>query len=52
MIGGGVVHDQVGDHPHPPLVRGLDEDAEVLDGAVVRIDAVEVGDVIAAVLQR
>jgi hypothetical protein len=33
-------------------VRGLDEDSEVVDGAVVGIDAVEVGDVVATVLER
>ena len=52
VVGRGVVHDEVDDHPHPALVRRLDEGAEVLDGAVVRVDVVEVGDVVAAVLER
>jgi len=52
VVGGGVVHDEVDDHPDPALVRGLDEGAEVLDGAVVRVDPVEVGDVVAAVAER
>jgi hypothetical protein len=52
VLGGGVVHDEVDDHAHPPLVGGLDERAEVLDRAVVGVDPVEVGDVVAAVAQR
>ena len=49
---GGVVHDEVDDDADPPLVRGGDERPEVLDGPVVGVDPVEVGDVVAAVLQR
>ena len=52
MVGGRVVHDQVDDHAHPALVRGLDEGAKVLDRAVVGVDPVEVGDVVAAVAER
>ena len=52
VVGGGVVHDEVDDHPDPALVRRLDEGAEVLDRAVVRVDPVEVGDVVAAVAER
>ena len=52
VVGRGVVHDEVGDHADPALVRRLDELAEVLDRAVVRVDVVEVGDVVAAVAER
>ena len=52
VVGRGVVHDEVGDHAHPALVRLVDEVGEVLDVAVVRMDAEEVGDVVAAVAQR
>ncbi len=47
-----VVHDEVGDHADPALVRLCDELAEVLDGAEVRVDLEEVRDVVAAVLER
>ena len=52
MVGRGVVHDEVGDHAHPALVRLLDERLEVVDRPVVRVDREEVGDVVAAVAQR
>jgi hypothetical protein len=52
VVGGGVVHDEVGDHAHPALVRLVDELPEVLDGAVVREDREKVRDVVAAVAQR
>ena len=52
MVGGGVVHHEVGDHAHPALVRLLDELAEVLDRPVVRVEREEVRDVVAAVAQR
>jgi hypothetical protein len=52
MVGGRVVHDQVGDHADPALVGGLDEVADVVDGAVVGLDREEVRDVVAAVAQR
>jgi hypothetical protein len=47
-----VVHHEVGDHADPALVGSLDERPEVLRGAVVRMDVVEVGDVVAAVAER
>ena len=52
VVGRGVVDDEVDDDADAALVRGLDERAEVLDRAVVRVDAVEVGDVVAAVAKR
>jgi hypothetical protein len=52
VLGGGVVHDEVGDDAQPALVGGLDEGPDVVDGAVVRMDLVVVGDVVAAVTQR
>ena len=51
VIAGGVVHDQVGDHPYPPRMRGLDQLAYVVDGAVVGMDLGEVRDVVAPVAQ-
>src|SRR4029434_1614232 len=50
VLVGGVVDDQVGDHPDAPLAgraEGLDQVAE---GAQPWVDAVEVGDVVAVVL--
>ena len=52
MVDRGVVHHEVGDHADAALVGGLDERARVLDRAVVGVDRVEVGDVVAAVAQR
>ena len=52
VVGARVVHDQVGDHADAALVRLVDEVAEVVDGPVVGIDLVEVGDVVAAVAER
>ena len=52
MVARGVVHDEVGDHAHAELVRLVDEAAEVVDDAVVGMHAEEVGDVVAAVLER
>jgi hypothetical protein len=46
-----VVHDEVGDHANPALVGGLDEVADVVDRAVVRLEGEEVRDVVAAVAQ-
>src|SRR5204863_4045336 len=40
------------DHADLALVRRVHERAEVLDGAVVRVDVVEVRDVVAAVAER
>ena len=45
----GVVDDQVDDHPHAPVAGGADELDEVAVGAQPRVDAVEVGDVVAVV---
>jgi hypothetical protein len=47
-----VVHDQVGDHPDPPRVRGVDQLLHVVHGPVVGMDVGEVRDVVAAVAQR
>ena len=51
VIGRGVVHDEVGDHAQPALVRLVDEELEVVDRPVVGMDRIEVGDVVAAVAQ-
>src|SRR5207253_10986919 len=51
VVGRGVVHHEVGDHAHAALVRLLDELAEVLDRAVVRVEREEVRDVVAAVAE-
>jgi len=47
-----VVDDEVGDHPKPAPVRGVEEALEVGHAAVVGVDPVEVGDVVAIVPQR
>ncbi len=47
-----MVHDEISDHADPALVRLLDELLEVVDRSVVGMDREEVGDVVAAVLQR
>ncbi len=52
MVGRRVVHDEVGDHAQAALVRLLDEELEVVDRPVVRVDRIEVGDVVAAVAKR
>ena len=52
MLDRGVVHHQVGDDPDAAFVRRIDERLEVVDGAVVGMDGVEVRDVVAAVTQR
>ena len=52
VVARGVVHDEVGDHADAALVRRVDERAEVVERAVVGMDRVEVGDVVAAVAQR
>ena len=52
VVARGVVHDEVGDHADAAPVRRVDERVEVLDGAVVGMDRVEVGDVVAAVAER
>jgi hypothetical protein len=45
----GVVDDQVGDHPHAAVPGGADDLDQVAVGAQPRVDAVEVGDVVAVV---
>ena len=52
VVGGGVVHHEVGDHADAALVGGLDEVAHVVDGPVVGLDREVVRDVVAAVAQR
>ena len=51
VVGGGVVHDEVGDHADAALVGGVDEQADVLERPVVGVDLLVVGDVVAAVTQ-
>jgi hypothetical protein len=50
MLVGGVVDDQVGDHPDAPLAGRPEEVDQVAEGAQARVDAVEVADVVAVVL--
>ena len=52
VLVGGVVHHQVGDHPDAAVARRAHELDEVAVGAEPRVDAVEVGDVVAVVLAR
>ncbi len=52
MLVGGVVDDQLDQHLHAALVRRVEERAEVVQGAVARVDADVVGDVVAVVAQR
>ena len=52
VLGRGVVHDHVGDHADTPRVSGVDQLLDIVDGAVVGVDAGEVGDVVAPVAQR
>ena len=47
-----MVHNEVRDHPDPPLVGRLDERVGIADRPVVAVDGHEVGDVVAAVPQR
>ena len=49
---GGVIDDQIDDHADAALVRLVHELDEVAARAVARIDAVEVGDVVAVVAIR
>ena len=49
---GGVVDDQVGDDFQAALVGGIEQRLEVGDGAVVGVDAHEIGNVVAVVLVR
>ena len=52
VVGRRVVHDEIGDHAHPALMRLVDELAKVVDRSVVGMDREEVGDVVAAVAER
>ena len=52
MVDRGVVHDQVGDHPDPPLPGRAQELHHVAQAAQPRVDAVVVGDVVAVVPVR
>ena len=49
MLVGGVIDDQVDDHPHTAVLRGADHLDEVAVVAQPRIDAVEVADVVPVV---
>ncbi len=49
MLVGGVVHDEVDDHPHPAVMGGADHLHEVAVIAQPRVDPVEVADVVAVV---
>jgi len=51
MLVRGVVHDQVGDDPHPAPVHLIDDQPELLYRPIVGMDAVEAGDVITVVPQ-
>ena len=52
MLVGGVVDDQIGDDLQPALMRRVEQRLEVHDGAVVVMDAHEIGDVVPVVLVR
>ena len=52
MLIGGVVHHQLGDHPHAARVRRGDEALDIGQRAVVRMHAAIVGDVVAVVEAR
>ena len=52
MLVGGVVDDQIGDDLQPALMGRVEQRLEVRDGAVVVVDAHEIGDVVAVVLVR
>ena len=49
VLDGRVVDDQVDDHPHAPVAGGADHLDELAQRAQSRVDAVEVGDVVAVV---
>ena len=49
VLVGGVVDDEVDDHPHAAVAGGADQLDEVAVRAEPRVDAVEVGDVVAVV---
>ena len=52
VLVGGVVDDQLGDHPQAAPVRLVDQPPGVLERAVGRVDGAVVGDVVAVVAQR
>src|SRR5713226_9309137 len=52
MLVGRVIRDEVTQHLEPQLVGARDELVEVREGAVLRVDVVIVGDVVAMVLLR
>ena len=52
MLVGGVVDGEFDHHPNAAGVGGLDEVAEVVEGAVGRVVGAVVGDVVAVVLER
>ncbi len=52
MLIGRMVHDQVGDYSHPAGMDLVYHQPEFFHRAVVGVDAVEAGDVIAIILQR
>src|SRR6266545_308853 len=51
MVGGRVVHDEVGDDAHTALMGLIDEALEIVHEPVVGMDREEVGDVVAPVAQ-
>ena len=52
VLVGGVVEDQLGDHPEAAAVGGAEEVTEILQRAVVGVHVHVVGDVVAVVPQR
>ena len=52
VLVGGVVEDQLGDHPEPAPLRLLDEALEVAERPVVGVHPAVVGDVVAVVPER
>ena len=51
MLVGGVVDDEFDEDLHVALVGGREEELEVFDGAVARVDGGVVGDVVAVVAE-
>lgn len=52
MLSRGVVDYQLRDHAQPPAVRLADKGTEIPAGAVVRMDVLVVGDVVAIIAHR
>ena len=52
MLIGGVIHHQLDHHLQVAVVSAVQEGAEIVDGAVHRMDIQIVGDVVAVVLER